>query len=144
MSNDIHDYSKIINMPRPNFNTYKKMSKHDRAAQFAPFAALNGHKEAVDEKARQTEKRIILDENQKDILNHKFMMIKEKINEKPLIKVIYFEKDTRKLGGKYKKITNWVRKIDEIERKIVLINRQEIMIDNIYDLELLEWRSDEK
>ncbi|EHR35778.1 hypothetical protein HMPREF9709_00224 [Helcococcus kunzii ATCC 51366] len=136
MKNDIHDYNKIIDMPRPKFNTYKKMSRHDRAAQFAPFAALNGHQAAVDEKARQTEKRIILDEDQKEILNHKFTTILEKIDEKPLIKVVYFEKDTKKLGGKYLEKTNWIKKIDEINRKIIFIDRQEILIDNIYDIEI--------
>lgn len=139
MKRDIHDYSEIIDIPRPQFNSYNKMSRHDRAAQFAPFAALTGHKEAVDEKARETEKRRILDENQKDILNHKFMMIYEKIDEKPLIKVIYFDKDTKKLGGRYLEKKNWISKIDEIDRKIIFIDGQEILIDNIYDIEIIEW-----
>lgn len=33
------------------------MSLHDRAAQFAPFAALTGHGSALAEVARITEKR---------------------------------------------------------------------------------------
>lgn len=50
--------------------------------------------------------------------------------------MVYFEKDTKKLGGKYLEKTNWIKKIDEINRKIIFIDRQEILIDNIYDIEI--------
>ena len=48
-------------MDRPK-NKYPKMSMSDRAAQFAPFAALTGHKEAILEQQRITQtKRILSD-----------------------------------------------------------------------------------
>lgn len=37
---NIHDYSDIINLPYKKSKKYKHMSQKDRAAQFAPFAAL--------------------------------------------------------------------------------------------------------
>ena len=43
------DYSDIINMERPVSKTRKHMSDHDRAAQFAPFAALTGFGGMIDE-----------------------------------------------------------------------------------------------
>ena len=57
-----HRYDDIIDLPRPVSKTHSPMPSADRAAQFAPFAALTGHGEAVKETARLTGKRIELDE----------------------------------------------------------------------------------
>lgn len=43
-------------MDRPK-SKYPKMSMSDRAAQFAPFAALTGHKEAVIEQGESHRKK---------------------------------------------------------------------------------------
>ena len=52
-------YDDIINLPHHVSPTRKQMSMHDRAAQFAPFAALVGYDDAVAETARLTESRNI-------------------------------------------------------------------------------------
>ena len=44
-----NDYSDIINLPHHESGKHPRMSLRDRAAQFAPFAALNGHSEAISE-----------------------------------------------------------------------------------------------
>ena len=41
-------YSDIINMPHHRSAKHKPMSLSDRAAQFAPFAALTGFDEKID------------------------------------------------------------------------------------------------
>jgi hypothetical protein len=41
------DYEDIINLPRPQSRNHKPMPMINRAAQFAPFSALNGHEEAL-------------------------------------------------------------------------------------------------
>ncbi|MBR6231325.1 MAG: hypothetical protein IKR00_05250 [Lachnospiraceae bacterium] len=43
------DYSDIMDMERPVSKTRKRMTAHDRAAQFAPFAALTGFGGMIDE-----------------------------------------------------------------------------------------------
>ena len=55
-------YDDIINLPHHVSSTRQRMSMHDRAAQFAPFAALVGYDDAVAETARLTESRPELDE----------------------------------------------------------------------------------
>lgn len=37
------DYADIIDLPHHQSQRHPHMSLHDRAAQFAPFAALTGH-----------------------------------------------------------------------------------------------------
>ncbi len=48
---DTHRYDDIIHLPHHRSKERTPMSLHDRAAQFAPFAALTGHGEAIDETA---------------------------------------------------------------------------------------------
>ena len=46
-------YEDIIDKERPVSKKRPHMPQRDRAAQFAPFAALTGYDEAVDETARE-------------------------------------------------------------------------------------------
>lgn len=46
-SEDNGNYDDIINLSRPLSRKHPKMSLHDRAAQFAPFAALTGYEDAI-------------------------------------------------------------------------------------------------
>ena len=58
------NYDDIINLPHHVSKNHMQMSIHDRAAQFAPFSALTGYEEVINEtnqiveKARGTEKEI--------------------------------------------------------------------------------------
>ena len=49
------NYDDIINLPRHVSPNRPKMAMIDRAAQFAPFAALTGYDKAIDETARHKE-----------------------------------------------------------------------------------------
>ena len=81
---NIHDYSDIINRPYKKSKKYKHMSQKDRAAQFAPFAALTGHKQLIQETQKLTEDKKELDENKKSILNQKLLYFIETMKqEKP-------------------------------------------------------------
>ena len=46
-------YDDIIDLPRhePDPEKHPRMDVYNRAAQFAPFAALNGFEEAIEEKS---------------------------------------------------------------------------------------------
>lgn len=95
---NIHDYGDIINLPYKKSKKYKHMSQKDRAAQFAPFAALTGHKQLIHETQRITEEKREIDENKQQILNQKLNYF---IETKEKVKITYFKKDARKAGGSY-------------------------------------------
>ena len=57
-------YDDIIDLPHPTSQNHPRMSLHDRAAQFSPFAALTGHHAAITETGRLTDRRIELDESE--------------------------------------------------------------------------------
>ena len=50
-----HDYDDIINLPHHVSKRHPQMSMWTRAAQFAPFAALTGYEEAIQEAVKENE-----------------------------------------------------------------------------------------
>ena len=137
------NYDDIINLPHHVSTKRKQMSIEARSAQFAPFAALTGYDEKVKETSRLTEKKHILDEDQKEILNNKLLYILENIETKPEITFTYFVKDSKKLGGKYieksggkyEEKTGIVRKINMVEQYIQFTDRTKIKINDIISIE---------
>lgn len=135
MKKDIHNYDDIINMPRHISSKHPQMKIIDRAAQFAPFAALTGHKELINEASRITDSKKELDENQKEILNNKLNYILLNLDKLLEIKITYFQADLKKSGGKYVTVLASIKKIDEYNKVLVLNNGKKIKIDDLYWLE---------
>ena len=127
-------YDDIINLPHHISKKHQQMTLEARAAQFAPFAALTGYEDAINETARQKNKKIELDDEAKEILDNKIQIIKEQIQTKPIITFKYFKPDLKKDGGQYIKATGIVKKIDEYEQKIILENKIEIPITQIISI----------
>ena len=129
-------YNDILNMPYPNPEIEKDFpDKILRAAQFAPFAALTGHDEAVKETARLTDQRIEIDEYAKDELNRRLNYIKEHIEDEQMFSITYFLPDKKKDGGRYVTATDFVVKIKEYENTVVMYDKTEIPIPDILMIE---------
>ncbi len=128
-------YASIINIkhfePR-----HERMSLYARSAQFAPFAALTGYEESVEETGRLTSERIEIEEGLKEIINGELLKIKEVIKEKPVIKVTYFVKDTKKTGGKYVTLENSIKRIDEYKKELVFIDNSKVKIEDVIKLDI--------
>lgn len=130
-----NQYDDIIHLPHHVSKTHQRMSNLDRAAQFAPFAALTGHEEAVKEVARRTNEKIELDESELEILNRKLQKINENLPLKQPIKITYYQPDEKKNGGKYLTICQVIKKIDPLNQNIVLMDKSTILFDNLYAIE---------
>lgn len=130
-----HQYDDIIHLPHHVSKIHPPMPIQDRAAQFAPFAALTGHHDAVKETARLTEERIELDENCKAVLDGKLQNIQEQSDRNSVVSITYFEPDRKKAGGAYVTLTGCVKKIDEYERAVILTDGTQIPIDEIIEIE---------
>lgn len=55
--NDSHKYDEIIDHPHYEPKNHPRMSRKMRAAQFAPYAALSGHAQAIRRTAKFAELR---------------------------------------------------------------------------------------
>ena len=128
-------YEDIINLPPHISKKHPQPTMMDRAARFAPFAAITGYEEMVLEEARVTEERIDLDEGALSLLNEKLNMVQEFLDEEPEIKITYFEPDKKKSGGAYIDITGTVKRIDEYECLVIMTDGRKIRIEDIYSLE---------
>lgn len=135
--NDRHRYDDILDLPHPISKTHPQMPVADRAAQFAPFAALTGHGEAVRETARPTEKRIELDEDSKAVLDAKLQSIRKQLESEPIVTITYFVPDKKKQGGMYVTVTGSVKKLQGYERSMILTDGTKIPVDEIVEIELL-------
>lgn len=126
-------YQNIINMPYVKSKKRHHMSNHDRASQFAPFAALNGYEEELIESSRTTSKKIELLQSDKDIISAKLMFIMvNKLEEEILF--TYFIKDLKKSGGRYESIKRVVKKIDEVNKVIYFTDKSNINIEDVIDI----------
>ncbi len=132
---DIHKYDDIINLPHHVSSTRPHMSIEERAAQFSPFAALTGHEDAIKETARQTEREIILDENELEILDEKLKAILSDKSDNKNIKVVYYVPDENKNGGKYVECSGRVKKMDEYRHVLVMEDGTEINVGRIADIQ---------
>jgi hypothetical protein len=127
-------YEDIIGLSRPISKKYPQPSLEERAARFAPFAAITGYEDMVLEEARVTEARIHLDENALTLLNKKLNLILEFLDKTPEITITYFEPDKKKAGGSYVSITGIVKRIDQHKRFVIMNNDKKIHIDDIFKL----------
>jgi len=128
------NYDDIINLPHYEPIKHKRMSKEARSAQFAPFAALTGYDDAVKETARLTNKRIELDEDEKQILNDKIRFILENNYLNPVVVFTFFISDNKKTGGKYIEKEGIIKKIDNINGYIILKDKTKIKINDIIEI----------
>ena len=132
--NDPHRYDDLLNLPHHVSVTHPHMSLYDRAAQFAPFKALTGYEDEVEETARLTDARVDLDEDKIEQLDARLRLLEEHLSESPPVSITFFRPDDRKDGGRYETVSEAVRKIDHIQRNILLRSGQSIAIDNVYDI----------
>ena len=127
-------YDDIINLPHHISPTRQRMSIHDRAAQFAPFAALVGYDDAVAETARLTETRPELDEQEQRAINERLAYIADHIHEYPEVRIRYFVPDERKNGGAIVEVSGTVKKISADKSTIFLMNNNLITICDIVEI----------
>ena len=112
-------YDDIINLPHHVSKTRPRMPLYDRAAQFASFAALTGHEDAIEETARRTDDMVEMDEYAMDDIDNELRYIRENINIMPEVCIRYFRPDSKKSGGSYLEHRGNVKKIDENSRRLI-------------------------
>ena len=110
------------------------MSLHDRAAQFAPFAALVGYDDAVAETARLTEARPELDAQEQRAINEHLANIATHIPEQPEVRIKYFVPDEHKSGGAIVEASGKVKKISATDGTIVMADGCIIPIADVMDI----------
>ncbi len=128
-------YNEIMGLPHHVSKTRPQMPMSDRAAQFAPFAALTGYDAAIKETGRLTDERIELDVEALSALDMKYQLLMEALDEAPEVTITYFQPDERKAGGKYVSAVGAVKKIDDFERRITMRDGTKIPMDDVLSID---------
>lgn len=136
MKKNSYCYDDIINLPHPTSKVHPRMPRIDRAAQFAPFAALSGHGDEIREAARFTVEQIEISEDMRKELDKTFEELLQSRDKQPLVEITYFERDIRKQGGRYTTIKGYVKKVDFEEHILYLEDGSAIKSDTIFKLDI--------
>lgn len=130
-----NEYDDIIHLPHHVSKTHPQMSMMNRAAQFAPFAALVGHHAAIEETARLTEEEIELEEDDKVLLDRRISLLRMMSDTQPTVTITFFEPDERKQGGSYQSVTGIIKSIDDYKHQIVMEDGKIISLIYIIGIE---------
>ena len=128
----MNKYDDIIDRDHHVSRVHPPIPVADRAAQFAPFAALTGFGAAITETARRTEAKIQLDECAKAELDEHLRGIEACLPETPAVSITYFVADEKKDGGAYVTVPGRVKKLDSLAKTVVLTDGTVIFMDDIY------------
>ncbi len=139
MKRVLRDYQDIINLPHHVSDKHPHMSIHDRAAQFAPFAALTGHGEAINETARTVDSKIVLGEDAIQEVSEKLNYIQSHIKDKPDVIITYFVQDSRKsYGGRYVTKQMTIKLIDDISQSVICTDGTVIQFVDIFEIDIVK------
>ena len=111
------------------------MSLYNRAAQFAPFAALTGYEEAIIETARLTAPKVDMMEDNQQLLDRKLALLSRSLREQPTVSITYFQPDKKKTGGQYLTVTGVIKSIRDSERVILMADGKSVSIDTIISID---------
>ena len=129
------NYDDIINLPCPTSKRHLRMAMIDRAAQFAPFAALTGYDDAICETGRLTGTKLDLSDETKERIDIKINYLIDNMEENPEVTITYFVPDKKKAGGEYVTITDRIKKIDQYEHILIMESGVKISLFEILSIE---------
>ena len=139
-------YDDIIGLSRPEARR-PKMTMNDRAAQFAPFAALTKFGEEIRESNRKTSEEIELGDGDIEQIDEVLRGIERRIeenkadgagNEGFAIAVAYFVRDKVKPGGRVEEYIGNVKKIDRVGRKLIFYGGKIIDMQDLLSLSAVD------
>ncbi|PTL30571.1 hypothetical protein AXF23_05335 [Prevotella sp. oral taxon 313] len=128
-------YDDIIHLPHHVSKRHPQMSLYNRAAQFAPFAALTGYEEAIIETARLTAPKVDMMEDNQQLLDRKLALLSHSLIEQPTVSITYFQPDKKKSGGQYLTVTGVIKCIRDSERVIRMADGKRVSIDTIINID---------
>ena len=127
-------YDDIIRLPRHVSQNHPQMSMYDRAAQFAPFAALKGYEAAIGETARLTAERRELSPQEAGESDCRLAALIARLPDHPEVTVEYFVPDERKSGGAYVTVTGRVRHISPPEKILVMEDGAVVPLEDVVSI----------
>lgn len=131
------DYRELLHLPHHRSQTHAPMPRRDRAAQFAPFAALTGFDAQLRETERQTQAQAKPNEDALQELDQSLHTLFACVHTQPAVQVRWFVPDAKKSGGAYKTAAGRVLQLDRNRSLLVLDSGPVIALGAIAELRFL-------
>ena len=131
------DYRELLHLPHHRSQTHAPMPRRDRAAQFAPFAALTGFVAQLRETERQTQAQAEPNEDALQELDQSLHTLFACVHTQPAVQVRWFVPDAKKSGGAYKAAAGRVLQLDRNQSLLVLDSGPVIALGAIAELRFL-------
>lgn len=131
------DYRELLQLPHHRSQTHAPMPRRDRAAQFAPFAALTGFDAQLRETERQTQAQAEPNEDALQELDQSLHTLFACVHTQPAVQVRWFVPDAKKSGGAYKAAAGRVLQLDRNQSLLVLDSGPVIALGAIAELRFL-------
>lgn len=128
-------YDDMLSLPHPTSAVHPRMPVRDRAAQFAPFAALTGHEEAIGETACLTQPFVEPDESEREELDRRLALLLAQPMPRPQVRLTWFVPDEKKEGGRYVTADAVVLRADPVARVLVTADGESIPLRALVALE---------
>lgn len=130
-------YDDIINFGHYDPKCHRRMPMYQRAAQFAPFAALTGYEDKVKEMGRITYEKKEISEDKINEIELKLLKLNDHIKERPKVSVTYFVKDDKKDGGLYKNYIGYLKRIDNINNTLLFTDKSKIALRDVIEVNII-------
>lgn len=127
-------YKEILTHPHHVSSQHMPMSADSRAAKFSSFKALDGHEDKIAEAGRETERKRILTEEERDKLNAKLYALLDHQYEQVRLRVCYLEPDKKKAGGRYASYEGTFKYFREDTRCYVFTDGFELPVGKIVEV----------
>lgn len=133
----LRKYGDILFCDRPASKNHPPLSWESRAAQFSPFSVLDGYEQEIAEAARYTTNKISISDDQKQNINRKLQWLIHRTSQ-TTVRIIFFQKDPNKEGGNREVIEGIFQKWDATTQKLILKDKVEINVKDLYDIIILD------
>lgn len=124
-------YEDILELPRHSSAHRACMTRLNRAAQFAPFAALTGYEDEIAEAGRLTDAAVELMEDEARRIDEALRWALQSGVE---VEVTYFVPDERKSGGACRSIRGRLCKVRQPEGIILTERGEKIPLERILEI----------
>ena len=135
MNTENDKYKSILHIKRPEPSTHHpRMPVSARAAQFAPFAALTGYEDEIEEETRETEEKREPAEDIREETEKALKLIYSGKLDGIRMRVTYFVPDPLKRGGEYRTDTFSHASVDINKRLLCIEKGKKISFDDIFQI----------
>ncbi|WP_024747416.1 hypothetical protein [Levilactobacillus namurensis] len=131
--NNTDAYRDIMRLPHHRSTAHPAMTNAERAAQFAPFAALTGYNDLIAESGEQLAQQSRLPFEEAHLLRRRLRQVRAQLVTRPRVKLTYFEGET----GESHTVLGRVTALDAVAHTVTLDAQRVFPVANLQAVTLL-------